>query len=81
MGAGDLAIITALSALAAAPDDAEPWLRASLQEGAARAHAAAGRAEARDAALLRARTLIATEPDEQSRALIEAQIASVPRAD
>jgi hypothetical protein len=48
-----------------------------LFEGLARAFSAAGRSQERDAALKRARVLIMEEPDAESRALIEEQIASV----
>jgi hypothetical protein len=53
-------------------------LQASLHEGLARAHAAAGHADYCDAALQRAHALIIEEPDAESRAVIEEQIASVP---
>jgi hypothetical protein len=77
VGAGALAIDAARAALDAAPADSPTWLQASLFEGLARAFSAAGRSQERDAALKRARVLIMEEPDAESRALIEEQIASV----
>jgi hypothetical protein len=70
----------ALSALAAQPPDAPAWLRASLLEGLARAHASAGDAIARDDALVRAHAALADEADPDDRALIAEQLSTVPAA-
>lgn len=80
LGDGALALRFAVAALAAAPPDAPAWLRASLLEGLARAHAANGDQAARDDAARRAAHVLAEETDDEDRALIEAQLASVPPA-
>lgn len=53
------------------------WLRASLFEGMARAHHAAGDAEQRDACIAQARAALVLESDAADAALIEAQIAEL----
>ena len=77
---GVLALRFATAALEAAPDDAPAWLRASLLEGLARAHAANGDQAARDAAVKRAATVLGEETDPEDRDLIADQLASVPPA-
>ncbi len=78
LGAGVLAVRFARSALAEEPPDAPAWLSASLLEGLARAHAANGDWAERDDAAARAVVALAAEDHEEDRALIEAQLASVP---
>lgn len=80
LGEGPLAIRFALAALAAEPPDAPAWLRASLLEGLARAHASAGDAAARDDVIARARAALELEADPEDRALIAEQLATVPPA-
>lgn len=80
LGEGALALRFANAALASAPPDAPAWLRASLLEGLARAYAANGDRSARDDAARRAGQVLAEETDDEDRALIEAQLASVPPA-
>lgn len=80
-GYGALAVELARRSVAAVEDGEHPaWLRASTREGLARAHAANGDADARSQALAEARAILAAEPDDESRALIEEQIAEVPEA-
>ncbi len=78
LGDGDLSLRFALAARQAAPSDAPAWLRASLLEGLARAHAARGDRAARDAAVARATEALALEGDDEDRALIADQLATVP---
>lgn len=80
LGDGRLSMRFANAALAAEPEDAPPWLRASLFEGLARACAANGDQRGRDEAAASATTLLADEPGEENRQLIEEQLASVPAA-
>jgi hypothetical protein len=80
LGEGALAVRFAVAAVRAQPADAPPWLRASLLEGLARAHAANGDRTARDEAVARAVDELAAETDEENRELIEDQLASVPDA-
>jgi hypothetical protein len=80
LGNGGLALRFATAALRAQPDDAPAWLRASLLEGLARAHAANGDQAARDEAVVRAATALAEERDPEDRELIADQLASVPPA-
>lgn len=77
---GGLALRFATAALEAAPADSPVWLRASLLEGLARAHAANGDQAARDEAAARAAAILEAEPDPEDRALIADQLASVPAA-
>lgn len=76
-----LAVQFAESALTAgeADDDTEfpAWLRASLLEGLARAHNAAGNLGLRDEFIARARAQLVLESDAADTALIEAQIAEL----
>ncbi|HEV3328816.1 MAG TPA: hypothetical protein VGZ33_05415 [Acidimicrobiales bacterium] len=81
LGDGTLALRFARSALVEEPPDGPAWLRASLLEGLARAHAANGDWGERDDAAARAVAALAAEDDEEDRALIEAQLASVPSAE
>jgi len=78
LGDGPLAVRFATAALASEPDDAPVWMRASFQEGLARAHAANGDQRGRDEAAARASELLADEPSEKNRELIAEQLASVP---
>ena len=58
--------------------DQEPWLKASILEGLARAYAAAGDKANRDDYLQQAQTMLEQEPDPENRAVIADQIATVP---
>jgi hypothetical protein len=80
LGDGVLALRFARAAVAEEPPEAPAWLRASLLEGLARAHAANGEWAARDDAAGRAAIVLGEEDEAESRALIEAQLASVPSA-
>lgn len=80
LGAGALALRFARAAIAEAPEDAPAWLTASLLEGLARSHAASGDQAARDEAVARATAALALEGDDEDRALIESQLATVPDA-
>lgn len=80
LGEGALALRFATTALAVAPADAPAWLRASLLEGLARAHAANGDQAARDDAAARAASVLDEESDPEDRALIADQLATVPEA-
>jgi hypothetical protein len=79
LGEGGLAVRFAEAARTAQPADAPAWLRASLLEGLARAHAANGDRSARDDAFADAVVALADEPDEEDRELIAEQLASVPQ--
>lgn len=80
-GHAALALQFAESALTAGDDDDTTefpaWLRASLHEGLARAHAAAGNHAERDVHIAHARALLVLESDAADAALIEAQIAEL----
>jgi hypothetical protein len=79
VGEGGLAVAFALRALAGAAAGTYPaWLRASVQEGAARAYAAAGVAGRRAEHLALARAALEQEPDPENRQVIEDQLATVP---
>jgi hypothetical protein len=80
LGEGTLAVRFADAALVAAPPDAPAWLRGSLLEGVARARSANGDQAGRDEAAAWASEALEAETDEEDRALIEAQLASVPPA-
>jgi hypothetical protein len=54
------------------------WLRASTAEGMARACAASGDRAGHDRYAAEARALVATLEDDEDRALIEGQLASIP---
>ena len=58
--------------------DVPAWLKASVCEGMARAHAAAGRTADRDAWIDRTRLRLAEVADADERALIESQLATIP---
>lgn len=78
LGEPALAVRFATSALASQPRAAPAWLRASLLEGLARAHACAGDAAARDDAVAQAHAALDQETDPEDRAVIAAQLATVP---
>lgn len=78
LGEGALALRFAQRAMRAEPEDAPAWMRASLLEGLARAHAALGDREARDDAVARAERMLAAEPDDEERSIIAEQLATVP---
>lgn len=76
-----MAVQFAESALTAGAEDDDTefpaWLRASLLEGLARAHHAAGNLALRDEFIARAREQLVLETDAADAALIEAQIAEL----
>jgi hypothetical protein len=75
-----LAMRFAQAAYDAARGEGMPdWLRASTAEGMARASAVAGDSASYEHFADEARRLIATLDDEEDRALIESQLASIPR--
>ncbi len=78
VGDGPLARVFAESSLGHLEDDSPAWLRASLYEGLARACAADGDRDGRDAGVERARRELAEETDPEDRELIEAQLDDVP---
>ncbi len=78
LGEPRLAVRFAIAALDEQPADAPAWLRASLLEGLARAHASAGDATARDDAIARAQAALDDELVPEDRAHIAAQLATVP---
>jgi hypothetical protein len=81
VGDGALAVRFARRAIARAIlSDLPAWLRASVHEGAARAYAVAGDADLRDSEISLAREWLGQEEDPENRAVIEEQLASVPRA-
>ncbi|MCW2542460.1 MAG: HTH-type transcriptional regulator hmrR [Frankiales bacterium] len=80
VGAGDLAVRFADSALALAPADAAHWLLASLHEGRARAAAAAGDAAGRSSHIALAQAALDAETDAEDRDAIASQLADVPFA-
>ena len=80
LGEGRLAVRFANTALDEEPSDAPAWLRASLLEGLARAHASNGDADGRDLALRQATAALEAEQDPEDRAVIEGQLATVPLA-
>lgn len=80
VGEGSLAVRFAEAALAGAPTDAAAWLTASLHEGRARAAAAAGDTAGRSTHVALAVEALDRETDEENRALIASQLASVPEA-
>lgn len=77
IGEGNLSLTFAKSALETTPEDAPAWMRASMHEGMARACAAIGDDEGRVQHIARARQILASEPSQQDRELIESQIATV----
>jgi hypothetical protein len=81
LGEGALALRFARAALSEQPSDAPAWMRASLLEGMARAHAANGDAVARDEAFAAAKAALADESDEEERQIIADQLATVPEVD
>jgi len=78
VGAGDLAVSFAQSAADLVDDEEPVWLRASVLEGLARAHAAAGNRDERSRYVALAGDLVSTIPDADDRELIAAQLATVP---
>ena len=79
VGFGELAIRFAHRASeAVAEGDYPAWLRASIYEGLARAHAANGDAALRGEFLDLARRELDNEPDDEDREIIADQIETVP---
>lgn len=79
VGYGDLAVHFAHRANEAVADGEYPaWLRASVYEGLARAHAANGDAAMRGEFIDLARRELESETDAEDRELIESQIDTVP---
>lgn len=80
LGYGSLALDFATAAYARAEaSDVPLWLKASVCEGVARAHAAAGTAAERDAWIARAEARLAAVADPDARALVASQLATIPR--
>jgi hypothetical protein len=80
LGDGPMSLRFAEAAIVEVPADAPAWMRASALEGLARAYAACGDQAARDDAWRRSRAMLDEEADQEERAVIEAQLASVPDA-
>jgi hypothetical protein len=79
VGEGHLALRYARLAYdAATAGDVEDWLLASSAEGVARAYAALGDDDQRDEWVAMSEGLVALIVDDESRALIASQLASVP---
>lgn len=80
LGFGDLALMFARRHLATAEREGwDGWRLACAHEGFARASAAAGNWQARDRHVAAAAAALDREPDEEDRAIIAGQLASVPR--
>lgn len=77
IGEGPLSMTFAKSAIEGVPGDAPAWMRASMHEGMARACRAVGDAEGRAQHIAQARNVLASEPSQEDRQLIESQIATV----
>ena len=78
-GFADVAVAFATAAVERAESASLPlWLQASTHEGLARAFAAAGDRPGYEQEAARARELLARVPDDDDRALIEGQLASIP---
>ena len=81
-GAADVAVRFAhLAQDATASTEQEPWLRASILEGLARAYAHAGDGARRDEYVSKALAMLEQEPDPENREVIAEQIATVPELD
>jgi hypothetical protein len=81
VGDGPLSVRFAVRADAATKDtDVDDWLRASTAEGVARAYAALGDATNRDLWAETSARLVEAIADDEDRALIADQLASVPAA-
>jgi hypothetical protein len=79
LGDGPLALWFASAAMERAEDpDLPTWLRASMCEGMARAHAAAGDRVGYENFAARARKLLDEVDDAEDRELIESQLATIP---
>lgn len=77
IGEGHLSMTFAKSALAGVPEDAPEWMRASMHEGMARACVAIGDDDGRAQHIAQARKILASEPSQEDREMIESQIATV----
>lgn len=80
VGEGRLAVRLAEAALTGLATNAPAWLHASVQEGLARAWAAARDHGRRAEHLRRARAALAQETDEEDAQIVRAQIDDVPEA-
>lgn len=81
LGHADLALDFAAAAHETAfSADVPDWLRASVCEGLARAHASAGHAEERDDWIIRAQEELERVVDPDDRRLIEDQLAGIDRS-
>ena len=81
LGHADLALDFAAAAHERVSTSSEPlptWLVASTLEGLARAHAAAGHDEERDAYAADARRVLEAVDDDEDRDIVESQLATVP---
>jgi hypothetical protein len=80
VGAGPLAVSFAQSAVDLATEhDMPAWVQASVLEGLARAHAAAGNADERARYVALSGDLVSQIPDAEDRELIAGQLATVPQ--
>ena len=80
LGEGSLAMRFATRALAVAEAEGwSGWRLASMHEGMARACATAGDVSKRDRHIAASEAALATETDDEDRAVIAAQLATVPR--
>jgi hypothetical protein len=78
LGHGNLALAFAHAAADRAQSDGFPlWLKASVEEGLARAHASARDADGYERHAAKARALLAEVDDAEDRELIENQLASI----
>jgi hypothetical protein len=79
-GVADVALMFARAAVerAESADDAPTWLVASVHEGLARAHAAAGDRASYETEAARCRELLAQVDDEGDRALVQSQLDAIP---
>jgi hypothetical protein len=78
-GLADVALVFARAAVERAESaDVPVWLLASVHEGLARAHAAAGDRSSYEQAAQRCRELLAQVDDDGDRALVQSQLDAIP---
>lgn len=81
LGLGDLSLVFAARNLAIARDEGwDGWRLASAHEGVARACAVLGDAEGLASHRAEAEAALLREPDEEERALIASQLATIPHS-
>lgn len=79
LGLADLALVFASTAVESAESaDVPVWLRASVHEGLARAHAAAGDRQGYDREVEATQRLLELVDDAEGRDLVASQLASIP---